>query len=177
MKDIYILLGSNRGEREATLRQAAEMIATLAGSVRRVSQLYETEPWGFRDPVLFLNQVIEIESEYSPEELLERLLAIEARLGRIRPFDGCGCGIGDGPAYLARTIDLDILFYGNRLAFSDRLMVPHPRLHERKFTLIPLHELAPEFIHPILKKSVAELLRDCNDPSQVTVWESNGPER
>ena len=143
------------------------------------SALYETDPWGFDDPTPFLNQVVEIETTLKPEELLEQLLTIEVQLGRIRPFDGCGCGVpsmpaingesgkAEAPSYSGRTIDLDILFYGQQLVFTDSLMIPHPRLHERRFTLVPMNEVSPEFVHPLLKKTISVLLRDCRDQSAV----------
>ena len=177
MKEIYILLGSNRGDRSLYIERALEMIDGLAGRVCLKSSLYETAPWGFEDPNPFLNQVVEIETTLTPADLLEQLLTIEVRLGRIRPFDGCGCGVpaavnGSGkdpmPAYAGRTIDLDILFYGQRLVFDDRLMIPHPRLHERLFTLIPLNEIAPSLRHPVLKRNVSDLLHDCQDKSKVS---------
>ena len=181
MKDVFILLGSNRGDRKGFISKAIEMIDGLAGAVCKKSALYETEPWGFDDPVSFLNQVIEIETNLDPDDLLEKLLTIEAGLGRIRPFDGCGCGIPsslatdikpgktESPAFFGRTIDLDILFYGQRLVFTDRLMIPHPRLHERKFALVPMNEISPVFVHPLLKKTISELLHDCKDQSRVTL--------
>jgi 2-amino-4-hydroxy-6-hydroxymethyldihydropteridine diphosphokinase len=143
------------------------------------SGIYETEPWGFKDSTPFLNQVIEIETTLDPDALLGQLLSIETRLGRIRPFDGCGCGVtslpgkdgGKGgselPSYSGRTIDLDILFYGNKLVFTESLMIPHPHLHERRFTLVPLNEVAPDFVHPLLKKTVSGLLGLCRDRSNV----------
>ncbi|MCX6303394.1 MAG: 2-amino-4-hydroxy-6-hydroxymethyldihydropteridine diphosphokinase [Bacteroidetes bacterium] len=179
MKEIYILLGSNRGDREGYLSRAVEMLGTEACTVIKKSALYETAPWGFEDPTPFLNQVVEIDTGLDPEDLLEKLLTIEVKLGRIRPFDGCGCGIpaapgagngsgtGEAPAYAGRTIDLDILFYGQRLVFTDSLMIPHPRLHERRFTLVPMHEVAPEFVHPLLKKTISVLLRDCGDQAKA----------
>jgi 2-amino-4-hydroxy-6-hydroxymethyldihydropteridine diphosphokinase len=179
MKDVYILLGSNRGDREGFMNKAKTMIGEMAGIICRSSALYETDPWGFDDPMPFLNQVVEIETDLEPEVLLEKLLTIESRLGRIRPFDACGCGIpatvalniGSGieeaALYTGRTIDLDILFYGQRMVFTDNLMIPHPRLHERKFTLVPLNEISPEFVHPLLKKSMERLLQDCTDQCMV----------
>ena len=175
MKEIFILLGSNRGDRKDYLSRALEMIGSGVGKVSRKSALYETVPWGFEDPTPFLNQVVEIETNLEPEALLELLLTIEARLGRIRPFDGCGCGVSSSQvlqnrsdmkevlSYAGRTIDLDILFYGQRLVFTDKLMIPHPRLHERRFTLVPLNEIAPGFIHPLLKKTISVLLHECKD--------------
>jgi 7,8-dihydro-6-hydroxymethylpterin-pyrophosphokinase len=131
MKEVFILLGSNRGERENFVSRAIEMIEIQAGALCRKSSLYETEPWGFEDPTPFLNRVVEIETNLDPEKLLDQLLSIEEKLGRIRPFDGCGCGIPlslvsekspgnrEAPFYSGRTIDLDILFYGQRLVFTD----------------------------------------------------------
>jgi len=177
MKEIYLLLGSNRGDREAIISQAVEMVGTIAGKVLRSSHLYSTDPWGFEDATPFLNLALEIESDLDPDHLMEQLLVIETRLGRIRPFDGCGCGIGhaekigDPPAYESRTIDIDILFVSNRLVFTNRLMVPHPRMHERRFALVPMCELAPGFVHPLLKKNMTTLLRECNDQAGVTVIE------
>jgi len=179
MKEVFILLGSNRGDRKSFISRALEMIEIHAGVICKKSSLYETEPWGFDDPTPFLNQVVELETSLEPEHLLDQLLSIEVKLGRIRPFDGCGCGIPlplasdrhagktEAPAYAGRTIDLDILFYGQRLVFTDALMIPHPRLHERRFTLVPLNEVAPEFIHPLLKKTISVLLRDCRDQAMI----------
>jgi 2-amino-4-hydroxy-6-hydroxymethyldihydropteridine diphosphokinase len=177
MNEIYILLGSNRGDRERYISNALELLEMKAGPILARSSLYETAPWGFDDPVPFLNQVVEIESDLTPLALLDKLLTIEVELGRIRPFDGCGCGTGADDmdrgeggvpkAYTGRTIDLDILFYGQQLVFTDNLMVPHPRLHERKFTLVPMLEIAPGFIHPVMKKSITTLVGECSDQSKV----------
>lgn len=179
MAEVFVLLGSNRGNRQEFISRAIEMIALEAGPVLKESAMYESEPWGFDDPIPFLNKVVEIETPLEPQDLLEKLLTIETKLGRIRPFDGCGCGFtpkaSGGPAangrepqaYAGRTIDLDVLFYGERLVFTDSLMVPHPRLHERKFALIPLHEIAPDFVHPLLRKTISELLHECRDQAKV----------
>ncbi len=172
MKNVYILLGSNRGDREGTQANARSMITEMAGEIVKASPVYETAPWGFDDAVPFLNQVVEIDTELTPEALMDKLLTIEVRLGRIRPFDGCGCevpagGKGEPAVYAGRTIDLDILFYGDRLVFSESLMIPHPRLHERRFTLVPLSDVAPDFVHPLLKRPVSALLRECRDKSEV----------
>ena len=165
MKEVFLLLGSNQGDRKEFISKALEMISAKAGTILCKSAVYETEPWGFEDPVPFLNQVIEISTEHTPAEVLEQLLNIETQLGRIRPFDGCGCSVQ--VPYMSRTIDLDILFFGQKLVFTDQLMIPHPRLHERKFSLIPMNEIAPDFIHPLLKKTISVLLHDCLDRSRV----------
>ena len=165
MKEVFLLLGGNQGNRMDFLTRALEMISENAGTILNKSSVYETEPWGFKDPNPFLNQVVEIITDYNPAELLEQLLTIETQLGRIRPFNSCGCS--DKGCYAGRTIDLDILFYGQKLVFTDRLMIPHPRFHERKFSLIPLNEIAPYFIHPLLKKTISVLLQGCADRSRV----------
>jgi len=187
MKEVFILLGSNRGDRKDLISVAAGSIDSRAGRICKRSGLYESEPWGFEDPTPFLNQVVEIDTSLDPESLLEHLLTIEASLGRIRPFAGCGCDLPSrlppagesgnevAPAYTARTIDLDILFYGSRMIFTDTLMIPHPRLHERRFTLVPMNEIAPGFVHPLLKKTISVLLHDCRDKSEIKAFLDPGP--
>jgi len=185
MREVFVLLGSNRGDRLDYLDRALQMISGQAGIVLKKSGIYETAPWGFEDSISFLNQVIELETNLNPNELLEQLLAIETKLGRIRPFSACGCSIQPSSdrlsqmnadnqyvefQYQGRTIDLDILFYGDKLVFTDDLMVPHPRLHERSFTLIPLNEIAPDMVHPLLKKKISSLLTECRDQAKVIAF-------
>jgi 2-amino-4-hydroxy-6-hydroxymethyldihydropteridine diphosphokinase len=143
---VYLGLGGNLGDRQLNLRQAA---AALPESVRiaRASRVYETAPWGYTDQPNFLNQVLEVETSLSPLELLGELKKIEAGLGRQQTF-----------RYGPRLIDIDILFYGSRVLDAPGLQIPHPRLAERAFVLAPLAELAPNLVHPTLRKSVADLL-------------------
>jgi 2-amino-4-hydroxy-6-hydroxymethyldihydropteridine diphosphokinase len=129
----YVGLGANLGDREATIRRAVELLGA-----RRVSALRETEPWGYADQPRFLNGVAELETDEGPRALLERLLAVERELGRTR----------EGPRYGPRTIDLDLLLYGEQTIREPGLTVPHPRLHERAFVLEPLAELAPGLVVP-----------------------------
>jgi 2-amino-4-hydroxy-6-hydroxymethyldihydropteridine diphosphokinase len=129
----YIGLGSNLGDREESLRRAAELIGA-----RRLSTIRETEPWGIEDQPFFLNAVAELETDLPPRRLLDRLLEVERTLGRTRD------GIRFGP----RTIDLDLLLYGEETIDESRLQVPHPRLHERRFVLEPLAELEPGLVVP-----------------------------
>jgi 2-amino-4-hydroxy-6-hydroxymethyldihydropteridine diphosphokinase len=173
MEEVYILLGSNRGDRRNQLKKALDMVVERVGPQFAVSGIYESPSWGFNDAVSFLNQVVGVRTSLQPEDLLDMLLSIESHLGRIRFPNGSSCGTFIGEAtpppqkYEGRSIDLDILFYGNLLIFSDRLMIPHPRLHERRFTLVPMNEIASGFIHPLLKKSIFALLSDCTDHSSV----------
>jgi len=182
LNQVFLLLGSNRGERVENLEKARQAIAAQAGKIIQTSSFYESEPWGFEDEILFINQVLEISTRLGAEELLKVLLEIEKSLGRTRPAsDICdlpSAPVKSGspprsdirpPGYSARTLDLDILFFGDQILFTENLMIPHPRLHERRFTLEPLHEIAPDLIHPILKKTVRELLACCMDRSKVRI--------
>ncbi|MDD4085895.1 MAG: 2-amino-4-hydroxy-6-hydroxymethyldihydropteridine diphosphokinase [Bacteroidales bacterium] len=154
---IFILLGSNQGEREKMLQRATEAIERICGKIVRQSSIYETAPWGFESEQWFLNQVIQIKSFLVPETLLEKLLAIELQLGRVRT----------NAQYSSRAIDLDLLYYSS-IHFETRLLeIPHPRLHLRRFTLMPLSEIAPDFVHPVLKKTQLELLELLQDNSKV----------
>ncbi len=193
MKEIFLLLGSNRGDRPAILEQAKKIITRQCGSIIQESSLYETKPWGFKDNTPFINQVIEIETEMDPQKLMTQLLTIETNLGRIRnkPFTPTTNSerypdphnvrhteswIPDRECkepYSPRTIDIDILFYGSMMIFTQDLMIPHPHLHERRFTLEPLNEIAPAFIHPVLKRNIKTLLEYCTDKKKVSIYIGN----
>jgi 2-amino-4-hydroxy-6-hydroxymethyldihydropteridine diphosphokinase len=133
----YVGLGSNLGDREATLRRALELLGEGVVVVA-VSSFRETEPWGYDDQPAFLNAAAAVDTELSPRELLDALLEVERTLGRTR----------DGPRYGPRTIDLDLLLYGDEVIDEDGLKIPHPRLHERRFVLEPLADLAPQLVVP-----------------------------
>ena len=140
MTRAYVGLGANLGDREATIRRALELLAAEDGiELVAVSTLRETDPVGYADQPPFLNGAAAIDTELEPEELLERLLAVERELGRVR---------GEGVRYGPRTIDLDLLLYGDATFDGPGLTVPHPRLAERRFALEPLHELDPELRLP-----------------------------
>jgi 2-amino-4-hydroxy-6-hydroxymethyldihydropteridine diphosphokinase len=143
---VYLSLGSNLGNRAANLHAALHRLAT-AGSVRAVSSFYETEPVDVTDQPWFLNCVVALESDRPPGELLEDTLAIEQAMGRQRTGD-------KGP----RTIDIDILLYGDRVVEEPGLTIPHPAMQQRRFVLEPLLEVAPDAVHPLLKKTARELL-------------------
>jgi 2-amino-4-hydroxy-6-hydroxymethyldihydropteridine diphosphokinase len=157
MAQIYLLLGGNTGDRTDYLNMARESIERDIGTVETVSALYETEPWGFDDKNLFLNQLVVASTDLEPEQALEKILKIELQLGRER-IEG---------QYSSRTIDIDILFYEDRVINEKDLVIPHPRLHERRFALEPLAEVVPEMNHPVLDKTISILLEECPDKLQV----------
>ena len=156
MPKLYLLLGGNLGDRPAYLQQARDKIATAVGPVMRSSGRYETAAWGKTDQPAFLNQVLEVQTELSPEQVLQTINAIEYDLGRIR-----------AEHWGSRVIDIDILFYDDLVQQSQRLTIPHPQLHLRRFTLQPLAEIAPQLVHPVLQKSIRELLQECPDKLEV----------
>ncbi len=148
MKTIYLGLGSNIGDRERKLQAALDRLSAPDLIVKRVSSVYETEPVYLKEQRQFLNAVVEAETELFPMMLLSRIQKIELALGRKR------FGAPNGP----RTIDIDILFYGSSTVTSGKLDIPHPRLHERRFVMAPMEELAPDFRHPHLHKTMRQLL-------------------
>ena len=159
----YVSLGSNLGDRAGNLLLGVRGMLDAGFTVTRLSAIYETEPVGVREQPLFLNMVAELKvTLFSPEQTLARLLRIEYALGRRRE-------IARGP----RTIDLDLLLYGDEERNSEFLQLPHPRLHERRFVLVPLAELAPELLHPALHRSVRELLAATHDQAEVRRWKSH----
>jgi 2-amino-4-hydroxy-6-hydroxymethyldihydropteridine diphosphokinase len=147
----YISLGSNLGDRMAALRAAIEALGEY-GTVDAVSAVYETTPVGYVDQPDFLNAVVRLETDLPPVPLLDALNTIEANMGRVRTFRNA-----------PRTLDLDLLLYGDQIVSTPRLTIPHPRMHERAFVLAPLSEIGPDAEHPILKRSAADLWRDLRD--------------
>jgi 2-amino-4-hydroxy-6-hydroxymethyldihydropteridine diphosphokinase len=159
MKGIYLLLGSNMGDRQKTLEEAKNYISKSAGNVLRESQLYETAAWGIEDQPDFINQVLEIESNLSPEFLLDELLNIEKEMGRVREVK-----------WGQRLIDIDVLYYGRKIVQTHRLKIPHPEIPNRRFTLVPLCELSPDFVNPKMSKTNRILLKECTDDLEVTLF-------
>ena len=156
MAQALLLLGSNDGDRKNYLENARFRISVLTGKLTTSSSIYETAPWGKEDQPPFLNQVVALETTLAPNLLLAALQAIEMSLGRI-----------SSPKWTTRTIDIDILFYDHQIIDALNLTVPHPAITQRRFTLVPLSEIAPNFIHPTLKKTIATLLLECTDTLPV----------
>lgn len=156
--ELTVILGSNSVHKKQYLRQAAVSLAAKAGKITAASSLYETAPWGFNSEENFLNQVLVFDTPLSPEAFLQQALETEKSLGRIRPA---------GTRYASRTIDIDLLFCEDRIVRTPDLTLPHPRIPERRFVLVPLNELMPAFEHPVLHKTVAQLLAECTDTLEV----------
>lgn len=158
MNTAYLLLGTNLGERSKNLLNAISYLEQSVGTITKKSSVYETEPWGKREQNDFLNMAVEIQIEFSVKELLGNILSIEKLMGRERK-----------EKWDERIIDIDILFFNDEVIAEENLTVPHPFLHQRKFTLVPLNEIASLFFHPVLKKTIQELLKQCKDDGEVDV--------
>jgi 2-amino-4-hydroxy-6-hydroxymethyldihydropteridine diphosphokinase len=157
MKIVFLGIGTNLGDRASNLKEAFSSIEEHIGPVLKSSSVYETEPWGFQAEDQFLNMVLKVETKLSPSGLLGRILMIETLLGRVRTEK----------LYSSRVIDIDILLYDNLIVNEEALQIPHPKMHERKFVLVPLNEIAADTIHSVLKKTISSLLKKCKDKSKV----------
>lgn len=156
MNKVYLLTGGNLGDRVKNLNSARQHIAEQCGNIIKASSLYQTAAWGNEQQPSFLNQVLILETEFEAEHLMQKLLQIEAKMGRERL-----------EKYGPRIIDIDILFFNNDVIETQLVSIPHPRIAERRFVLVPLNELNPDFIHPTFKTSIHHLLSECSDPLNV----------
>jgi len=155
LESIYLSLGTNLGDRSLNLLKARDHLLPEVITLQ-ASSVYATPPWGYEDQPEFLNQVIEVRTNLVPQALLTRLKAIETEMGREKTF-----------RYGPRLIDLDILFYGQQVIESDPLQIPHMRLQERAFVLVPLQEIAPDFIHPVLGETITDLVSKLPDVADM----------
>ncbi len=161
MNKIILSLGSSLGNRREILQSAISAIEEKIGKIDKISSFYETEPWGFNDEHFFINAAVSLFSDIDANELLNVIQHIEAEHGRKR----------NGIGYEARTLDIDIIFYGNKIHYEKNLSIPHPLAHKRKFVLMPIAEIEPDFVHPVLNVKIANLLQLCQDQSFLKVIE------
>jgi 2-amino-4-hydroxy-6-hydroxymethyldihydropteridine diphosphokinase len=160
-ESVYILAGANLGDRRRNLEQGLVSLQEAGVEIRNKSSYFETEPVGYREQPWFLNLAVEAETILPALELLDLCQGIESALGRTRSFTGA-----------PRMLDLDILFYGDCVIETERLVIPHPRAAERRFVLEPLAQIAPAFVHPLLRQTVRSLLTSCRDTSIVRPFQS-----
>src|ERR1700759_2351307 len=156
MNTVYLLTGGNVGNRRENLEKAVAQIENSCGKIVQCSGLYETDAWGKTDQPPFLKQALHLATNLPADELLDALLHIEQQMGRIRAEKNG-----------ARTIDIDILFYNRQIIDTPNLRIPHPRMSQRRFVLRPLTDIAASFIHPVLHKTIQQLLDECADPLAV----------
>lgn len=156
MSKVYLSLGSNLGDKGGNIQKALVSLERWGIKILRSSKIYETEPVGFKDQPWFYNVAVYVDTTLTPEETLKAVSAIEQSLGRQR-------GKLNGP----RKIDIDILLYDDVVLDTEGLIIPHPRAHERNFVLVPMSEIAEEVVHPVLKKTVGEILKECSDRAIV----------
>lgn len=162
MAIVYLGLGSNKGDRVGYVQQAASLLGEIEGvKIIRTSSFYETQPWLEKETTWFVNAILEIKTSLSPQTLLSECLRVEKQLGRDRKTT---------ERYADRTIDIDILFYDKEIINDDNLQIPHKFLHQRAFTLVPMLELNPEFMHPVLGQSITELHEELENPEMVYLY-------
>ncbi|MCS7214593.1 MAG: 2-amino-4-hydroxy-6-hydroxymethyldihydropteridine diphosphokinase [Thermodesulfovibrio sp.] len=147
MHRVFLLLGSNLGDRERNLEDAQNELKSSGLVILKKSSIHETSPWGYLEQPKFLNQAVECITSFPPFELLREIKKIEQKMGRVKTI-----------IYGPRVIDIDIIFFDDLILYSEELTIPHPLMHLREFVLRPLNEIAPDFIHPLLKLSVSNLL-------------------
>jgi 2-amino-4-hydroxy-6-hydroxymethyldihydropteridine diphosphokinase len=156
MNTVFLLIGGNVGRKEENLERARKLIAQHCGFIEQSSSLYDTAPWGKTDQPSFLNQALEIKTALTAKELMQQILGVEKMIGRERM-----------EKYGPRIIDIDILLFNNEVYDDPSLSIPHPEMQNRRFVLVPLTEIAANLQHPVLKKSISQLLEECPDQSKV----------
>lgn len=155
----HLIVGSNLGDRVAQIKQAKKLITEQVGAIEHESHMYETQPWGYADQPWFINQVFAITSPLEPAELLYSVKKIEKETGRL-----------PNEKWHARHLDIDILLCGEKVVDEGDLIIPHPMMHKRNFTLIPLMEIAANVLHPVLQKSIEELYQESRDDGEVYTY-------
>ena len=157
MHQVFLGIGGNTGNKQDNFDKVYTFIKNELGEVLRSSSVYETSPWGFQSEDNFWNQILVVETEYSPEELLQKVAKIENWFGRERGTTG----------YTSRKMDIDILYFDELVIETENLTIPHPQIANRLFVLVPLAEIAPEFVHPLLKITTLEMVENCPDKSEI----------
>ncbi len=157
MHTVYLGIGGNLGNKQNNFDNVYQIIEKELGRILLSSSIYETPPWGFQSDDAFWNSVLLIETSYSPEELLEEIHLIEEKFGRKRGNE----------RYSSREMDIDILYFDDIFIETENMIIPHPRIHQRKFVLVPLNEIAPNFKHPLLRFTTFEMLENCKDESMI----------
>ena len=156
MNNVYLLTGGNVGNRQQYLEESIRLIERSCGKIINRSAIYETAAWGKTDQAAFLNQALQLSTALQPAHLMKQLLHIEETAGRKR-----------AEKYGPRTIDIDILLFNDQIINTPMLTIPHPQMSSRRFVLEPLNEIAPGYIHPLLKKTIYQLVQACSDPLPV----------
>jgi len=156
MNSTYLLIGGNLGNRIENLAMARSLIENELGKIIKVSSIYETAAWGITEQPDFLNQVLLIKTKFPPEKMMQLILSIENKMGRVRTQKNA-----------SRIIDIDILFFNDEIISNENLTIPHPEIQNRKFALIPLNEIASDLVHPVFKQSIKNLLSTSKDKLQV----------
>lgn len=156
MNSTYLLIGGNLGNRIENLAIARSLIENELGKIIKASSIYETAAWGITEQPDFLNQVLLIKTKFSPEKMMQLILSIENKMGRVRTQKNA-----------SRIIDIDILFFNDEIISNENLTIPHPEIQNRKFALIPLNEIASDLVHPVFKQSIKNLLSTSKDKLQV----------
>ena len=164
MNQIYLSIGGNLGNRDENLKTALQQIEIKIGRIVAFSEVYETQPWGMKEQPDFLNQVLKVDTNLSPFNTLEAILAVEKKMGRIREHK-----------WFARLIDIDLLFYNDEVIYSPQLTLPHPQIQNRNFVLVPFFDINPNFIHPVLNKTISQLYEECQDTLRVVVSKNIRP--